>query len=85
MERPMRKILTACFTVITLTAPTSAETYRLIHAIGNDESDVARDLSQRECEVRKREYKGVAEALGTYSERLGVGSITCLPEEFFED
>lgn len=61
-----------------------AEKYRLVHAIENTERIVAKGLSKRECESRKREHIAVAEALGVHSERLGIGSITCLPESFFE-
>lgn len=60
-----------------------AETYRLVHAIGNAEKVVAKGLSKPECETRKRELKTVAEKMGTYNERLGIGSITCLPESLF--
>lgn len=60
-----------------------AETYRLIHAIGNDETEAARGLSKRECEIRRDELKAVGEILGTYDARSGHGSITCLPESFF--
>lgn len=66
-------------------SPAIAETYRLIHAIGNDEKEVARDLSKDECEARKKEHKVVATALGTFNEGTGYGSITCLPESLFED
>lgn len=62
----------------------STEKYRLIHAIGNDETEVARDLSKRECEEMKADRIAVAEALGIHSEKLGVGSITCLPEGIFQ-
>jgi len=61
------------------------ETYRLVHAIGNTESEVARGLSQGECRRRRDEMKEVATALGTYNEPAGRGSITCLPESFFAD
>lgn len=66
-------------------ATASTESYRLVHAIGNDETVVARGLSKSECQRRKRDNIAVAEALGIHSERLGVGSITCLPESFFLD
>ena len=68
-----------------MTSAALAESYRLVHAIGNDEQMVATDLSSSECEDRKREYKAVAEHLGTYNERVGYGSITCLPESLFDD
>ncbi len=72
--------------VATLAATSaSAETYRLIHAIGNTEREVARDLSKDECRVRKQELIEVAEALGIHNERLGIGSITCLPESLLSD
>lgn len=63
----------------------NAETYRLVHAIENTEKVAAKGLSKAECEVRKRDLIGVAEALGIHSEQLGIGSITCLPESVFED
>lgn len=56
-----------------------AETYRLVHAVGNDEQVVAKDLSKSDCERQRDEYKIVAAALGTG------GSVTCLPESFFAD
>lgn len=58
-------------------AAAHAETYRLVHAIGDDEKVIAKDLSKRECETRKNEQKTIATALG-----VG-GSITCLPESLF--
>lgn len=61
----------------------STETYRLIHAIGSDEKEAARGLSKRGCDSQKVELKAVAEALGTYNEKTGFGSITCLPESTF--
>ena len=61
-----------------------AETYRLVHAIGNTENVSARNLSKAECETRKSELKSVATALGTYNEATGHGSITCLPESDFQ-
>lgn len=61
------------------------ETYSLVHARGNDETIVAKGLSQRDCNDRKKDNIAVAEALGIHSERLGVGSITCLPESVFSD
>lgn len=63
----------------------SAETYRLVHALGNSEKEVARELSKDECAVKKRELIRTAEAIGVHSERLGIGSITCLPESLFRD
>lgn len=80
-----RKIIAAAITAYLFVIPAYAETYRLIHAVGNDESEVARDLSKAECETRKKDLKGVAEALGIHSERLGIGSVVCLPESFFDD
>lgn len=54
-----------------------AETYRLVHAIGNSEKIVAKDLSKRECEARKSEHKIIVASLG-----VG-GSVTCLRESDF--
>ncbi|MGK2740033.1 hypothetical protein ACSHT0_04005 [Tepidicaulis sp. LMO-SS28] len=59
------------------------ETYRLVMAHGNSENIVAKGLSRSECEARKRQLKATGEALGTYSESRGIGSITCLPESLF--
>ena len=82
----MRKLTTAAaIAAVFFVAPAQAETYRLIHAIGNDENEVARDLTKAECDAMKADQKAVAEALGVHSERLGLGSITCLEEGFFED
>lgn len=62
-----------------------AETFRLIHSIGTDENVVAKGLTKEECDGRKQELKVVAEALGTYNERTGHGSIVCLSDSFFEN
>lgn len=62
---------------------TEAETYRLVHAIGNAENIAAEGLSQAECHQRRDELKETAAALGTYNEATGYGSITCLPESIF--
>ena len=59
--------------------PAAPETYRLIHAIGNEENEIARDLTKAECERRRDEHKAVSSALG-----IG-GTVTCLPEWVFED
>lgn len=56
----------------------SAETFRLVHAIGNTEMESARGLSKSECEWRRDEKKQVGAAMG-----VG-GSITCLPESLFD-
>jgi len=63
----------------------ASETYRLVQAIGNSEKVHAKGLSKAECEAKKRELKAVAEAIGTYNEKTGFGSITCLPDSFFKD
>lgn len=55
------------------------ETYRLVHAIGNTERINAHGLTKRDCEARKRDTLAVALALGTG------GSITCLPDNLFDD
>lgn len=80
----MRRLLLAIGVSLVATSA-MAETYRLVHALGNSERAVEKNLSKRDCEARKTEYKKVAEALGTYNERLGHGSITCLPDSFFTD
>ena len=79
----LRLVLVCCFTFASDAA--FAETYRLVHAIGNTERYVAKGLSKRACNERKIEYIKVAEGLGTHSESLGIGSITCLPESLFTD
>jgi len=65
------------------TTAAKSETYRLIHAIGNNENEAARGLSKAECDRRKQDLKVVATSLGTYNESTGYGSITCLPESSF--
>ena len=79
----LRTVLILGFAIAATAA--HAETYRLVHAIGNTEHISAKGISKPECEARKRELKIVAEALGTYNERLGIGSITCLPDSLFDD
>ncbi len=81
----MKRITAVMAVALLLTPAAHAETYRLIHAMGNAEYEVARDLSKDRCEDQKKELKVTAEKLGSYSERLGIGSITCLPESIFED
>ena len=80
----MKTLLTIAAAALMISAA-HAETYRLIHAIGNAEHENARGLSKSECEQQKKELKIVAEKLGTYNERTGYGSITCLPESVFSD
>ena len=63
--------------------PIKTETYRLIQALGNNENEAARGLSETECERRKQDLKLVSTSLGTYNEATGHGSITCLPESSF--
>lgn len=80
------RIFTVLVALTALTAtPAYAETYRLIHAIGNDERELARELEKAECERLKADRIALAEKLGAHSERLGVGSVTCLPESLFDD
>lgn len=85
----MQKIaLSATFFVVIaaiIVTGAEAETYRLIHAVGNVEQEAGRGLSKSECEASKKELKIIAEAAGTYNEQLGYGSITCLPESVFAD
>lgn len=57
----------------------AAETYRLVHAIGNEERVIAKGMTKRGCEARKREHIAVAGALGAG------GTTTCLPDSFFND
>lgn len=81
----MKKLAIAGLALMTATGAAHAETYRLVHAIGNSETVLAKGLSKGECERRKKDRKVIAEALGIHSERLGIGSITCLPDSFFDD
>lgn len=62
---------------------TAHETYRLVHAIGNDEKIAAKGLTKADCEAMKKDNIAVAEALGVHSQSLGIGSITCLPDSSF--
>jgi hypothetical protein len=57
----------------------SAETYRLVHAIGNEEEILAEGLSQQECQDMKSERVVIVARLNV------AGSITCLPESLFDD
>lgn len=57
----------------------NAETYRLVHAIGNTERVNATGLSKSECEMRRDDAKIVAVSIGDG------GSITCLPESLFSN
>ncbi len=75
--------LALIFVGVLAASAAQAETYRLVHAIGDAEKVVAKGLSKPDCETRKRELKNVATALGTYNERLGIGSISCLPDSLF--
>lgn len=80
----MKRIVVAL--LLTLAASAAhAESYRLVHAIGNDEKTIAKELSKQDCEAMKKDRVAIAEALGIHSERLGIGSITCLPESLFDD
>lgn len=65
--------------------PQDSETYRLIHAIGNNEKIVAYALSKNDCDIRKKDNIAVAEAIGVHGEMLGIGSIVCLPDSGFAD
>ncbi len=75
----MKKTAIVAAAILLTSAPGFAETYRLVHAIGNTERVSAKDLSKRECDTRKAELKSTAAALGTG------GSITCLPDSLFDD
>lgn len=57
----------------------NAETYRLVHAIGNTERINAVGLSKSECEMRRDDAKIIAVSIGAG------GSITCLPENLFRN
>lgn len=74
----MLRLVLVLWAVLTATAA-HAETYRLVHAIGNDEKTAAKGLTKAECEAMKEERKNIAKAMG-----IG-GSITCLPDSFFDD
>lgn len=73
------------FLLISTPVAAGEETYRLVHAIGNKETVLAKGLSESECRRRKSDNIAVAEALGIHNERLGIGSITCLPDSLFND
>lgn len=76
----MKKYIVGLAAALAATAVLAApETYRLIHAVGNEERETARGLSKTECERRRDELKIVSAALGT------PGSITCLPEWMFDE
>ncbi|MBP0439583.1 hypothetical protein [Tianweitania sediminis] len=55
----------------------AAETYRLIHAIGNSETLIAKGLSKNECARMKQERLKIIALTG-----VG-GSVSCLPESVF--
>lgn len=61
------------------TSKRDAETYRLVHAIGDTERINAVGLSKSECEMRRDDAKIVAVSIGAG------GSITCLPESLFRN
>lgn len=73
------KILIIASSAILLVAAAKAETYRLIHAIGNTEKVSAKGLTKAECEKRKKDLKIVADTTGAG------GSVTCLPDSLFND
>lgn len=83
-ETKLKKVMIAAAAILVSSAA-SAETYRLVHAIGTTENVSAKGLDKEECEIRKKELKIVATALGTYNEATGYGSITCLPDSLFDD
>jgi hypothetical protein len=72
------KLALATAALLLLTTAAHAETYRLVHAVGNKEHVAAKGLSKAECERRKDELKATSKAVGT------PGSITCLPESLFK-
>lgn len=80
----MIRALVSTVGIFLLTTAAYAETYRLVHAIGTTERIAAQGLSKPECERRKIELKATAEKLGTYNEKTGHGSITCLPDSLFK-
>lgn len=59
-------------------ASNPAETYRLVHAIGNSEKILAENMSERDCRKEKAERIKIVAALGAG------GSVTCLPESLFK-
>lgn len=65
--------------VLVAASGSTIDTYRLVQAVGNTEQVSAKGLTKAECERRKAELKATASALGT------AGSITCLPDRFFDD
>lgn len=64
--------------------PTIQDKFNLIFALGNTEKISATGLTWAECEKRKKELKQAAEGLGTYNEKLGIGSITCISEHAYD-
>lgn len=81
----MRTFIAAAAATMLMISAANAETYRLIHTIGNTEHEVARGLSKVDCDEQKKERKIIATRLGTYNERTGYGSIACIPESLFTD
>lgn len=57
----------------------AGETYRLVHAIGNDEHFVAKGLSLDDCRLRKSNYVAVNDAVTGLP-----GSVTCQPESLYQ-
>lgn len=74
------KALWLAATMAIVPTVSAAETYALVHAVGDTENVSAKGLTKAECEKRKADLKVVATALGTYNEATGHGSITCLPD-----
>lgn len=69
---------------IPASSPKPEEGYNLIFTLGNTEKISASGLTWAECEKRKKELKLTAEGLGTYSERLGHGSIVCISDSAYD-
>lgn len=73
----MVSIIAALLSLGIVTAHTE-ESFRLVHAIGNNERILARGLSKSECERRKLEHEAITAILSG-------GSVACLPESVFRD
>lgn len=74
-----RIIIVAGIIAATGSNAVAAETYRLVHAIDNDEAIVAKGLDEHDCQRMKKERAKLVALLG-----VG-GSVTCLPESLFDD
>lgn len=75
----MKKLFFVAAIGVLISSNAYAETYRLVHAIGNTERVNGKGMTKTECETRKKELKTIVAAMG-----VG-GSVTCLPDSMFND